>query len=61
ALATLPEGVAGASARRLIIKSPGGSYLPCWELSVTGEGESGASAKIYVDARTGRQCKVELG
>ncbi|MBQ7435212.1 MAG: germination protein YpeB [Oscillospiraceae bacterium] len=61
ALATLPEGVESASARRLIIKSPGGSYLACWELSVTGEGESGASAKIYVDARTGRQCKVELG
>lgn len=61
ALATLPEGVEAASARRLIVKSPGGTYLPCWELSIPGAGEDDAGARVYVDARTGRQCKVELG
>ncbi len=55
---TLPEGVEAVSARRLILKSPGGSYLPCWELRC--EDESGG-ARVYVDARTGRQCRVELG
>ena len=55
---TLPEGVEAASVRRLILKSPGGTYLPCWEL--TCEDENGG-ARVYVDARTGRQCRVELG
>ena len=58
ARATLPEGVEAVSARRLILKSPGGTYLPCWELSC--EDEDGG-ARVYVDARTGRQCRVELG
>ena len=58
ARATLPEGVEAVSARRLILKSPGGTYLPCWELSC--EDENGG-ARVYVDARTGRQCRVELG
>ncbi len=61
ALATLPEGVEAMSARQLIIKSPGGSYLPCWELTIPGGGENDPGARVYVDARTGRQCKVELG
>ena len=55
---TLPGGVEAVSARRLILKSPGGTYLPCWELAC--EDESGG-ARVYVDARTGRQCRVELG
>ena len=53
---TLPSGVEAVSARRLIRKSPGGNYLPCWELTI-GDGE----ARIYVDARSGRQCAVEIG
>ena len=60
ALATLPPGTEAASARRLIMKSPGGTYLPCWELTIPGEGESGPAARVYVDARTGRQCRVEI-
>ena len=58
ALATLPEGVNGEFARRLILKSPGGSYRPCWEILCTGE--EGERALVYVDAETGRQRKVEL-
>lgn len=61
ALATLPEGVEAASVRQIIVKSPGGSYLPCWELAIPGEGGDDAGAKLYVDAGTGRQCRVELG
>ena len=60
ALATLPEGAQAASARQLILKSPGGSYLPCWELDIPGDGGD-AGARVYVDARTGRQCRIELG
>ena len=60
ALATLPEGVQAASTRPLIVKSPGGAYLPCWELTVA-DGDGGSpGARVYVDAGTGRQCKVEL-
>lgn len=51
---TLPDGVEAVSARRLIVKSPGGNYLPCWELTVSD------GARVYVDARTGRQCRVEI-
>ena len=61
ALATLPDGVEAVSVRQLIIKSPGGTYLPCWEMNILGEGEDDAGARVCVDARTGRQCKVELG
>ena len=52
---TLPSGVEAVSARKLIRKSPGGNYLPCWELTI-GDGE----ARVYVDARSGRQCAVEI-
>ena len=52
----LPDGVEAVSARRVIRKSPGGNYLPCWELTI-GDGE----ARVYVDARSGRQCAVEIG
>ena len=58
ALSTLPEGVSGEFARRLILKSPGGSYRPCWEILCTGK--EGERALVYVDAETGRQRKIEL-
>ncbi len=60
ALSTLPEGVEAVSVRQIIIKSPGGTYLPCWEMNILGEGEDAGGARVYVDAGTGRQCKVEL-
>ena len=60
ALATLPEGVQAASTRPLIIKSPGGSYLACWELTIPGGDAGSPGARVCVDAGTGHQCKVEL-
>ena len=61
ALATLPDGTQAVTARPLIIKSPGGSYLACWELTIPGEDADAPGVHVYVDAGTGRQCKVELG
>ena len=58
ALATLPEGVEAVATRRLIRKTLSGGYIPCWEL--TCQDDSGETARIYVDARTGHQWKVEL-
>jgi len=54
---TLPEGVEAEHVRRVVIKSPGGRYLPCFEQSCTAE--DGGSVRIYVNAETGRQCKIE--
>ena len=59
ALATLPEDVEPGAVRRLILKTPGGSYIPCWELSCGDGTDDGA--RVYVDARTGRQYRVDLG
>ena len=58
ALATLPAGAEPVSTRRLIVKSLGGSYLPCWEIRCTDD--SGAGARVCVNAETGRQYRVEL-
>ena len=60
ALSTLPEGLQAVSTRPMIVKSPGGAYLPCWEMTVIGEDDGSPGARVYVDAGTGRQCKVEL-
>lgn len=58
ARSTLPEGLEAGSVRKVILKSPGGSYLGCWELSC--DTPEGGSVKLYVDAATGRQCRIEL-
>ena len=58
ALNTLPDLVTAESSRRVICRSPGGNPLACWELRCTGlEGEP---VTIYVNAETGRPCKIEL-
>ena len=58
ALSTLPENVQAENSRKVIIKSPGGKYLGCWEINcVNADGEK---AIIYVDAERGKQCKIEL-
>ncbi len=58
ALDTLPDSVTAESSRRVICRSPGGNPLACWELRCTGlEGEP---VTIYVNAETGRPCKIEL-
>lgn len=54
---TLPEGVEAESARKVVIKSPGGSYLGCWEFVCSLQ--EGERMCIYVDAQSGRQCKIE--
>ena len=58
ALATLPEGVEVDVTRRLILKTLSGTYRPCWELTCTDD--AGESARICVDAGTGRQYRVEI-
>ena len=58
ARAVLPEGVEAGEARRLILRTLSGAYLPCWELRCTDE--AGESASIYVDAETGRQYRIDL-
>lgn len=58
ALDTLPDSVTAESSRRVICRSPGGNPLACWELRCTGlEGEP---VTIYVNAETGRPCRIEL-
>jgi len=57
ALSTLPEGAETESTRKVIIRSPGGNYLGCWEL-ICGFQE-GERMRVYVDAESGKQCKIE--
>ena len=58
ARAALPENVTAESARKVILHSPGGRPLACWEMACTGlEGET---VHIYVDAADGRPCRIEL-
>ena len=58
ALNTLPDSVTAESSRRVICRSPGGNPLPCWEIRCTGL--KGEPVTIYVNAETGRPCKIEL-
>lgn len=55
---TLPESISAESSRKVIIKSPGGRYLPCYELSCTDD--EGASVRVYVNAEDGKQCRIDL-
>ena len=57
ARAALPEGAELQSTKKVIIKSPGGNYLACWELICAFE--DGESMCVYVDAESGKQCKIE--
>jgi len=54
----LPGNVSVQGARQVIIRSAGGRELPCYEFSCL-DGEEQA-LKIYVNADTGRQCKIEI-
>ncbi|MBQ9687289.1 MAG: germination protein YpeB [Oscillospiraceae bacterium] len=56
---TLPEELTLDESRRVIIHSPGGHPMACYLLRCTGP--EGESVTVYVDAATGRQCKIELG
>ena len=54
----VPSGVMVESARKVIIKSPGGNYLPCFELQCVND--AGEMGLVYVDAESGKQCKIEM-
>lgn len=54
----LPDNVSTQGVRRVIIHSAGDRDLPCYEFScLDGEGQA---LKIYINADTGRQCKIEI-
>ena len=57
ALAALPEGAEAESTRKVIMKAPGGEYLGCWELICSFQ--EGERMRVYVDAESGKQCKIE--
>ena len=46
------------SSRKVVIKSPGGQDSPCYEFSCAAE--NGETVRVYVDAATGQQCRIEL-
>lgn len=54
----LPAELSADSCRKVVVKSPGGKYQACYELSCSGE--NGERVTVYVDAATGRQCRIEL-
>ena len=58
ARAALPDNVTEESARKVILHSPGGRPLACWEFGCTGL--DGEAVRIYVDASDGRPCRIEL-
>jgi len=55
---TLPENITVESERKVIIKSAGGSDKPCYEYSCLNE--AGEGLRIYVDADSGRQCRIDI-
>jgi len=55
---TLPPSLTVEQARRVIIRSPGGRAVACWQLVCTGEADEAVT--VYVDASDGRQCRVDL-
>ena len=54
----LPETLSLSDSRRVILKSPGKRDLACYEFTCA-DGE-GRAVTVYVDAATGKQCKIEL-
>ena len=55
--AALPEGLELLDSRRVILKSPGKRDLACYAFDCA-DGER--QLCIYVDAATGKQCKIQL-
>ena len=54
----LPENVSSEGVRRVTIESEGGRELPCYEFSCLNS--RGESLRIYVDAETGKQCRIDI-
>lgn len=55
----LPRGLKAEQTRKVILKSDGGSDLPCYEFSCTDKNRG--KVTIYVDAQTGVQRRITLG
>lgn len=54
----LPESVSSEGVRRVTIQSEGGREIPCYEFSCLNA--QGENLKIYVDAQTGKQCRIDI-
>ena len=54
----LPESLQVISSRKVILKSPGKRDLACY--AFTCADENARQLSVYVDAATGKQCKIEL-
>ena len=54
----LPEGLTVQETRRLICKSAGQRDLACYAFFC--QDADGRAVTVYVDAATGRQCRIEL-
>lgn len=57
AAGAIPENLTQAGVRKLILKSPGGRELACYEFSCTDS--SGRGVKIYADGETGQQIEIK--
>ena len=58
ARSVLPQGLSVLRSGRVILRSAGGKSRPCYEFDCA-DGE-GTRVRIYVDAESGRQYKIEL-
>lgn len=53
-----PEGLTLTDVRPVIIESPGGHDLPCWEMGYTAG--DGSEVTVFVDAETGLQQEIRV-
>lgn len=54
----LPQGIKTQEMRKVIIETAGGRAMPCYEFNCTDKAQR--QVKIYVDAQTGRQCRISV-
>ena len=55
----LPAGLSLSETRKVTLKSPGGSSVPCYELKCSDA--AGREVKVYVNASTGMQQDIVIG
>ena len=54
----LPENVSCEGSRKVILRSAGEQDLPCYEFSCLDDQDR--SLRIYVNADTGKQCRIDI-
>lgn len=54
----LPEGLKAEACRKVILRSAGDRDQACYEFRCD---DGGREVRVYVDAATGEQCRIELG